>query len=254
MNQQRDPIERTLELLVFGPIGMGLYVKDVAPTFVDLFVARGRAEVDRRQEQVQQRVTTARSLGQVAMAYGAPMVRQRVQRHVTELRGRAEQFLGTASAPSESFTGAPAEAPPREAPPREAPAPPAVVANEPPTAPTPRVTPLIMRDTASTPPPPVREPLGPPPIPSSPPAPAPTAMQEPPIARPFTTVTTAPVNGSFGPDSDELPIPGYDALSASQVVERLLGLTPGELEVVRAYETAHRNRRTILGKIEQLTV
>jgi hypothetical protein len=239
MNQQRDPIERTLELLVFGPIGMGLYVKDVAPTFVDMFVARGRAEVDRRHVQVQQRVTTARSLGQVAMAYGAPMVRERVQRHMTELRGRAEQFLGTASVPPEA--------------PVEAPAPPAPAAHEPHGAPAPAAPPLIMRDTASTPPPPVREPLGPPPIPSSPPAAAPATGQGPAIARPFTAVT-APVNGSLGRDSAELPIPGYDALSASQVVERLLGLTPGELEVVRAYETAHRNRRTILGKIEQLTV
>ena len=50
----------------------------------------------------------------------------------------------------------------------------------------------------------------------------------------------------------ELPIPGYDALSASQVVERLAGLADDELDAVRAYEAAHRNRRTILGKIEQL--
>ena len=52
--------------------------------------------------------------------------------------------------------------------------------------------------------------------------------------------------------SAELPIPGYDALSASQVVERLIGLTSDELDAVHAYETAHRQRRTILGKIEQL--
>jgi hypothetical protein len=54
------------------------------------------------------------------------------------------------------------------------------------------------------------------------------------------------------PVSDELPIPGYDALSASQVVERLTGLGRAELDAVHAYETAHRHRRTILGKIEQL--
>jgi hypothetical protein len=75
-----------------------------------------------------------------------------------------------------------------------------------------------------------------------------------------TTLTTSPPvtaaafahNGATSA-SDDLPIPGYDALSASQVVERLIGLTAGELEVVRTYETTHRNRRTILGKIEQLT-
>src|SRR5581483_12231217 len=53
--------------------------------------------------------------------------------------------------------------------------------------------------------------------------------------------------------SAHLPIPGYDALSASQVVERLAGLGADELTAVRDYEAEHRNRRTILGKIDQLT-
>ena len=61
-----------------------------------------------------------------------------------------------------------------------------------------------------------------------------------------------PTNGAT-PAGDTLPIPGYDALSASQVVERLAGLTPDELDAVRAYESAHRHRRTILGKIEQIS-
>jgi hypothetical protein len=49
-----------------------------------------------------------------------------------------------------------------------------------------------------------------------------------------------------------LAIPGYDALSASQVVQRLDGLSEAELEEVRAYELATRGRRTILNKIAQL--
>jgi hypothetical protein len=50
-----------------------------------------------------------------------------------------------------------------------------------------------------------------------------------------------------------LPIPEYDELSASQVVERLEGLGRDDLEAVRCYEVAHRGRNTILGKIAQLT-
>ena len=53
-------------------------------------------------------------------------------------------------------------------------------------------------------------------------------------------------------DVRELPIPGYDTLSASQVVERLTGLPASDLDEVHAYESAHRNRRTVLGKIDQL--
>lgn len=52
---------------------------------------------------------------------------------------------------------------------------------------------------------------------------------------------------------DALPIDGYDHLAARQVCDRLSALTPLELERVAAYERAHRARRTVLGKIEQLT-
>ncbi|HUP85497.1 MAG TPA: hypothetical protein VM143_07500 [Acidimicrobiales bacterium] len=50
----------------------------------------------------------------------------------------------------------------------------------------------------------------------------------------------------------DLAIPGYDTLSASQVVQRLAGLTTEELEAVRDYESGTRGRRTILSKIGQL--
>lgn len=50
----------------------------------------------------------------------------------------------------------------------------------------------------------------------------------------------------------ELAIPDYDSLSASQVLPRLSGLTPAELEAVGAHEQAHRGRKTILSKVAQL--
>lgn len=70
----------------------------------------------------------------------------------------------------------------------------------------------------------------------------------------------APASGSNGqvhhsgpaPSSDDLAIPGYDTLAASQVVQRLAGLSGPELEAVRDYEAATRGRRTILTKIAQL--
>jgi hypothetical protein len=49
-----------------------------------------------------------------------------------------------------------------------------------------------------------------------------------------------------------VPFEGYDTLAAVHVVERLGRLTPDELRHVRAYEAAHRNRRTVLGKLDQL--
>lgn len=54
------------------------------------------------------------------------------------------------------------------------------------------------------------------------------------------------------PSSSELAIPDYDSLAASQVVKRLDALTEAELEAVRHYESATRDRRTILHKIARL--
>jgi hypothetical protein len=199
-----DRIERTLEVLLYAPIGVGLFLKETAPTFVNMFVARGRAEIDRRQDEVQQRVTTARSLGQVAMAFGPPMVRQKVEQTVSEARRKAESVFGTpASSPS-----APSASP------------------------------------------------GPAPDPAPDPAPSGDIVEpSPPTASaPIADLRggTGPANNGDAVASAGLPIPGYDALSASQVVERLTGLAPEELDAVYQYEASHRQRRTILGKIEQL--
>jgi hypothetical protein len=58
--------------------------------------------------------------------------------------------------------------------------------------------------------------------------------------------------GGPSPDSADLPIPGYDSLSASQVVQRLPGLSPDELEAIRSYEAARRGRKTVLLRVAQL--
>jgi len=63
-------------------------------------------------------------------------------------------------------------------------------------------------------------------------------------------VGAGPAGG--GVEAGSLAIPGYDSLSASQVVQRLAGLSSAELEAVRRYESAGRGRRTILSRISQL--
>ena len=72
------------------------------------------------------------------------------------------------------------------------------------------------------------------------------ATEAPPTAPGAGPATVAP------PDAASLAIPGYDTLSASQVVPRLEGLSAAELEAIRAYELATRARKTILTRIDQL--
>jgi hypothetical protein len=97
---------------------------------------------------------------------------------------------------------------------------------------------------------------------SGPDAPAPSPAQSSPhgAAGPATQDPVAPEapdvvfsgseNGALA--SDALGIPGYDSLSASQVVQRLGGLSDSELEAIRDHELAHRHRQTILNRVEQL--
>jgi hypothetical protein len=85
---------------------------------------------------------------------------------------------------------------------------------------------------------------------------APTASRAEPAESASSAETVgAPEEGLAGPSprEEELAIPNYESLSASQVVPRLAGLSPDQLEQVRRYELAHRHRRTVLNRIEQLS-
>jgi hypothetical protein len=203
-----DRVERALEVFIYAPLGAGLWLRDLAPSVIDSVVARGRAEVDRRQEQAQQRITTARSMGQVAIAFGVPRLRRRAEQQLEQARSHADRVVETVvgrTSTNGSNGAAPASTP-----------------------------------TTSPEPPPMH-------------APASDAEPVVPEAVAVATAVQSPETGTKSSSSGHLAIPGYDALSASQVVERLIGLSADELSAVRNYETSNRNRRTILGKIDQLT-
>jgi len=77
------------------------------------------------------------------------------------------------------------------------------------------------------------------PTPSTPPAAPPASDQ-------------ADADHGDAPGRDELVLPDYDHLPAAHVVSKLASLTPKERAAIERYELAHRHRRTILGKIDQL--
>ena len=83
-----------------------------------------------------------------------------------------------------------------------------------------------------------------------PPSPAPTGGAG--GASVATPATATRADAGTGKPAPELAIPDYDSLSASQVLPRLSGLSPSELEAVRAHEATHRGRKTILSKVAQL--
>lgn len=79
------------------------------------------------------------------------------------------------------------------------------------------------------------------------------AGTEPPLADAGDGAPSGRAHGAVGDGAEgDLAIPDYRALSASQVVRRLDGLGPEELEALYRYEATTRGRRTILHRAQQL--
>jgi hypothetical protein len=55
-----------------------------------------------------------------------------------------------------------------------------------------------------------------------------------------------------GRDPSDEPFPGYDALTAREIAERLHTLSPAQREAVEAYERRGRARRTVLTRAAEL--
>ena len=221
--------EKAVETLVYGTVGLALYVRDTAPSFIKLFVARGKNELGQQGNPVPDPLAQVKALSDLAAA-SAPQILRAVGDQVGRLRERAEDVIAGFATPPDA-----------EPPPPYSPAPPPASTATSPTAPPVRPvgasaaaaaaaaasatgTAFSGTDTADSTP--------------APPAPASAAPSAPGPA-------SAAVTG--------LAITDYDELSASQVVDRLEGLPRHELEAIGDYERAHRARNTILGKIEQLT-
>src|SRR5260221_10387318 len=95
-----DPIALAIEAIVYAPIGAAAFVREMGPDVIRTVVARGRAEVDVVQQMVAGRVKHAKGAGEVAIAFGLPVLRRKVEERIASLR------------PSEP-TRAPAPAPAR---------------------------------------------------------------------------------------------------------------------------------------------
>ncbi len=190
MSEDKSPVDRLLDLMVFAPAGLAITVGEEFPKLVD----KGRHRVEGQ-------VHTARLVGQFAVQLGRRQVEQWTTR------------------PDAGPT--PAERPVRP-----------------------------MSEEPVSPPPPARSMAA---VAEGEGVAAGDAVAASPDRRGpgAGPAVMAAVNGNMAP-SMHLAIPGYDSLSASQVVQRLDGLSASELEEVRDHELSTRRRRTILNRVDQL--
>ena len=231
MPDEKPATDKALELLVYAPVGVALYVRDMLPTMMTVFVSRGKREVQSHlpgqpptppvppmptmpatpsPADVRRKVEEGLVLAKVVTESGLGVAIGVAGSGLGFARGLADtavQGLGTVQGPwIPGATGSDPTAAPKE---------------ETTAAPAPTPTPAPTRPSA--------------------PMPAPTSA----AAEKAEAELPAP-------DVASLAIPDYDELSASQVVERLEGLDHASLDAIRRYESAHRGRNTILGKISRL--
>jgi len=229
VSDDKNPVEKALDLCVYAPVGAALYVRDMLPMMTGMFVSRGKRELQGKKtpptpppvpaDEVKRRIDESVGVAKVVAESGFGVAKDvagagiGVARDVagSALKGLIENRPGT---PRPNGAATPAAS--------TQPAPPAAPAESGP------------EDAAE-----------------------PAAAPEAPVSPVSPVVSEGVPDSEAGadltvPEVDELAIPDYDELSASQVVERLEGLDAGELEAVRRYEAAHRGRNTILGKIAQL--
>lgn len=215
MPDEKPPLDRALDLFVYAPVGAALYVRDMLPGMMGIFVSRGKREVKSHLPGYE---APAPPTPPVPMPDVAD-IRRKMGDSIGLARGvagggigLARDMTGTAFQGLMAFRNLAAQAD---------------------------------EDQATT----TWQP-----DPSAPPSAAFTAPGSAPVAdHAAAAASPAAADAKPAPEVADLPIPDYDELSASQVIERLEGLDPGSLEAVRAYEAGHRGRNTILGKIAQLS-
>jgi hypothetical protein len=112
-----DTVQRAKEILVYAPVGFAMYLRDTAPSFLKVFVARGRAEFDQKKKSVGDQIGQVRDTGATATEDTAPQVLRLVTDGLSRVRETAEgalAVLGTFSA--DDFVGeSPASPAPRPA-------------------------------------------------------------------------------------------------------------------------------------------
>ena len=228
MADEKAPQDRALELFVYAPVGVALYVRDMLPMMMGVFVSRGKREVQSHlpgqvptppmptppsppsPADVRRRIEEGLGLARIFTEQGITVAREVAGSGL----GFARDVAGNAVSGVSGMPGMPGSAAPA-APPDASWSAPSPSAPAPPGRPQPTTT-----------------------------APAPA---------PSDTAEAADGPAPDVPDVASLAIPDYDELSASQVVERLEGLDAASLDAIRRYESAHRGRNTILGKIAQLS-
>jgi hypothetical protein len=88
-----DTVQRAKEIFVYAPVGFAMYLRDTAPSFLKVFVARGRAEFDQKKKSVGDQIGQVRETGAAATGDNGAQVLRLVTDGLSRVRETAEGAL-----------------------------------------------------------------------------------------------------------------------------------------------------------------
>lgn len=98
-------VQQSKEMLLYGPVGLALYLKDTAPTFLKIFIARGRNEVDQKTKGLGEQIESVKTAG-AGIVPPSPEMLRALSDGLARARTAAENALGALSVLAQRNPGA----------------------------------------------------------------------------------------------------------------------------------------------------
>lgn len=105
MSDERSTVDRVVELAVHVPVGIAAFARDAVPTLLTMFAGRGKREVDVHQREVVGQIANYKAVGELAVKFGPPVVKQRVNEQMGSLRAKSIEAFESFSTSSRAYSG-----------------------------------------------------------------------------------------------------------------------------------------------------
>lgn len=92
---EKSNIEKIKELVLYAPVGAFGFVKDNTPTFFNMFVSRGRRDVNKSAMSAEEKLSLTKEKGQF-VAMGTPIAKDKAEVFANQAKEKGESFTNDA--------------------------------------------------------------------------------------------------------------------------------------------------------------
>lgn len=93
---EKSNAEKVKDFLLYAPVGAFGFVKDNAPTFFNMFVSRGKRDVNKSAMVAEEKIAESKEKGQI-VAMGTPIAKEQAGQFAKDAKQKGESFAEAAS-------------------------------------------------------------------------------------------------------------------------------------------------------------